>query len=1012
MMTRNTKIPASQWAVAALFAVLSLVTLYLFVHVAEPPQRQPGIKFKQNYTEDALQKALTEAGLQTRLAEIQRASTPVGSREIGRMPGTLGFRNTAALIKSTFTEICGDDNVKTQQFQVVVPVTEYCEILDAKGKPLPGVTLYPFEPNGMATTVLPEQGITGPLVIVKSKAPLDLVEKPLENSIVLNEGLDGSWPMMASMGAQAVIVKEDAIKQGDPDTPAPWTTMATPYDQPYPRFLVRGPIEKFANQPLTIRCKVTWQSESAQNILGVLRAEGQDKEPEALIITSYYDSYSLVPDVAPGGEQAISLAVMLELAKALAPYRATMKRDVIFAATAGHAQTLEGAIRLNQAIEGFTKEFKDHKSFESLRAAHARKADYAKIALDEIIGAEEPWRIDDGKHKADHPKNKGNVAYREQWLQRPKEFRKWFEQCFATVAGEVNLDRRDDFLDARLTWIRAGQPNFREGFDAENASSNERSMAKNRDPLMNAYLAAKAEDNTSGNVITTPFWMVAFNLRPASAGARDRFEEWQYLRKAEAYLERIHAYHTQQMAEIDDSIALRDLFKSYQKTLTVNLELYSGGAQSMRDLSVLMGRKIPGTVVEPQSTDLRNAIDEKVPQNGTDKLFKVSSWGSKDAEGGTNDPNNHSQTLTELESEVWFRCARQAFTVINKTFYPNKIGTPEDTFEGLSTAVLRDQLTPIGKAMLAIAHGKIGFKKIQYIPGNDSIVTFRGTVYASAGVSGAVPNHRVGENTYVHYYQIFGPAALSRGIRICPIISVNPYGEYYRQFNFDMSLWGQPVAVDAARFDDRGHIAYYKDASPKSQSIFKNETFPSSDLAIGNEKPINLQLFRASQVVCYQRGNPKSLNSFAGFNFIQKQGMQAPERSHPEIALGAPGVSAFLDPDCVFYIAMLDGSAANPEVQTFRAFMLNNLAETDAEALKVSTPEKNTLNPKDAADGELVGKGYLAAGWTPSAMPYLNLTFPYFDAAASMIRTHGIRLAKENQYFRADALMLKSQDDA
>lgn len=1052
MMTRNTKIPASQWGVAALFFVLSLITLALFVRVAEPPERQPGVKFNENYDESRL--VVNEAGVKQELAAIQRATAPAGQVKIGRMPGLPGYEATATLIEQTLAASCGRENVLTQQFPVVVPYTQVCEIYDAadpQRRPLPGVTLYPFEPAGMAPTALPPAGITGPLMTVKSKAPLDLVgkDKHLEGSIVLNDGLDTSWAMLASMGAKAVIVKEETFKQGDPDAPAAWTNMTNVYDQPFPRFLAQGPLEKYANKQLGIRCTVVWKSVDARNIIGILRAK--NTASEALVVNCYYDSYSMVPDLAPGAEQALSPAVMLHLVKALAPFRDTMTRDVIFVATAGHAQALEGAVRLNEAIEDFTTSRKDYVSFETQIDEHQTKLGYAQQALG-MLEDETIWRATD------------NNAYRQEWQKQPKAFRDWFESCFTTVAGEINLDRRNRFLDARLAWIRGGQPNFKTGFNAQGRDNTD---WRNRDPLMFDYLAAKRDDNTSGNIITTPFWNVANNLRQqtpsttaadmpdicaehlrpwyekhGSTVACDRFTEWGYLAKARAYFARIEAYHNARIKELTDNIALRAAFKQYDKTLTVNLELYSGGALANRDLAVLMGRRSPGTVVEPQSTDLRNAIDEKVPSKGAEKAYKVTSWGSKDAEATLSDPNIHSQWQTELESEIWFRCARQSFTVINKTFFPAKIGTPEDRFAGLATTGLADQVPPLAKALLAIAHGKVGFKRLQYIPGNDSIVTIRGTVFANAGVSAAIPNHRVGENTFIHpFMQKDAVMTLTRGIHLYPIMQADPYGDYCRRFNFDLSAWGNPITVDALRFDDNGYIAYYKDASAKSQATFKNEIQPSSELTVGSEKPINLEVFRAAQVACYQRGNPKTLNSFASFDFIQKQGMQAPLHAHPEISPAAPGISAFLDPDCVFYIAMLDGSAANPEVQTFRAFMLGNYPEDNTpeslekfaqtylplmseksnsvSAAANPTPDvvakQNTkINPPDADQGELNGQGYLAAGWQAddpqSAMPYLNITFPYFDAAASMIRTNGIRLAKENTYYMADNPMKTAQD--
>ncbi len=61
---------------------------------------------------------------------------------------------------------------------------------------------------------------------------------------------------------------------------------------------------------------------------------------EALIITSYYDSNSVVPDLAPGAEQAMSLAAMLNLVKALAPYKGQLRRDIDFRR---HGRALPGA---------------------------------------------------------------------------------------------------------------------------------------------------------------------------------------------------------------------------------------------------------------------------------------------------------------------------------------------------------------------------------------------------------------------------------------------------------------------------------------------------------------------------------------------------------------------------------------------------------------------------------------------------------------------------------------------
>ncbi|MHB9024599.1 MAG: FtsX-like permease family protein [Armatimonadota bacterium] len=978
MKKQSFSIPFEQWAVAALFAVLTLAILYFFVTFAEPPERKPGSVFKEDYSEKPLADTLSPQGLQGFYNKVKAASMPAGARAIGRMPGSPGFYNTEQLIRKTFDQ--AGLKVETQEFQVIVPVTEYCDILDASGNKLPGVTLYPFEPNGLVPTKLPEKGLSGTLVSTDSSSPLDLLGKKLERkigrqyvgNIVINNGLDASWPTLASMGVSAVIYRdtEAALRKGT-DNPATWTGLLTPVDVAYPRFVAVGPIEKYADQPVTIRCKVTWQSKKVRNIVGVL---GGDKPAnEALVITSYYDSFSLVPELAPGAEQALSVAAMLNLVQAMAPYQGQLKRDVVFVATAGHSESLEGVLRLMQAIENFTKDFKNHHSLEAQLEEAQRKLQYA-VDAQEILKSTEPWQTSE------------NAGYRAKWMKQDPKFRKWFERAFSTVAGEINLGIREQLLQSRLEWIRAGKPAFKEGLDPRTARPEELADITNQHPLLRAYTEIKKMDTRAGNAISTPFWLLAANLSPTGD-----FDNWGYKEKARIYFDEIIAYHTQQKKELEDSRRIRKLFAPYNTTLTVNLELYSGGALKWKDLSVLAGRLRAGTLVEPQSTDLRNTIAEKA---GSD--FLVTSWGSRDVEGRPNDPNIHGnqKNFTALESSVWFKCGRLAFTIVTKNFFPAKIGTPDDSFDDVITENVALQLPAIGKALLAVANGKINFKALKYLPGNDPLRVCRGNVFASVGTSSLVPNHRMGKNVFVHFYPSPAGSPLeletaARGIRRFPIIQASPYGEFSRSFTLhDITPWGQPAVFDAVRFDDDGNLVYYKDASKTSQGIFKNELVPAKDLELGNDKPVNLELFRATQVACFQTGNPKTLDSFKGFTFLKSVGLDEPDRSH----MGIAGTAAFfvpfyayLEPDADFYIALKDGSAGNPDIQTTRAFMMN----VDPDQKEIPTGE-----------AELDGRGYLAID-TP------NITFPYFDAAASMLRTNLKRLRLQEKYNMADAQMLE-----
>ena len=65
-----------------------------------------------------------------------------------------------------------------------VPVTEYCEILDASGNPLEGITIHPMMPAGLMPLVLPPEGITARLLATDDMRLSQLDGLDPENTIV------------------------------------------------------------------------------------------------------------------------------------------------------------------------------------------------------------------------------------------------------------------------------------------------------------------------------------------------------------------------------------------------------------------------------------------------------------------------------------------------------------------------------------------------------------------------------------------------------------------------------------------------------------------------------------------------------------------------------------------------------------------------------------------------------------------------------------------------------------
>ena len=953
------KTMASQWIVAGLFVGLTLAALYGFVRVGEPDERAPQGRFRDDYSEKPLADALAGHGFETRLAEIAAAGSAPGEAAVGRMSGSPGFYRTEQLILEAYR--AAGLEIQTQALPVVVPVTEFCEILDGDGRRIDDVQVFPFEPAGFLPTALPAGGITGALVEVENLQPEHLAGHAPERSIVVTT-LDAAsdWSTLPAIGVPALLVKEERedIRRAlrtSPDQQDNWAGLTTAHSVTFPRFLVRGPIERYAGRPVTLRCRVAWQTREVRNLIGVLRSERP--RDEALVVTSFYDSSSVVPDLAPGAEQSISLAAMLDYVRALAPYRDDLQRDVVFVAVAGHFQAMAGERQLLEAIATFSAGGDQGRPFEARKDEEQRQYDLAVRGLD-VLG-----RLASGGGGGEA----GGTSLQQRWADEPEDIRAWLAERQKTVAGEVCLDRKEDALQARLAHLRTGGPAFRDGFDDVGATDEQRKDPANTHPLLARYLAAKTLENRAAHFMSLPLCELA---------GREEYAAWGYAERLRAYLERIAEHHRRQLRELDDRIAVRDLFGRYKRTLTVALDMYSGGYRRQSDLAVLVGIAGIGTVVEPQVSELANAIQEEVPAPEGVPAFNVVNWGSLDAAARRDFPNANGN----LTSALWHRCGRMAFTVANREYAPSagtRIVSPEDTLENLNqTDVLRQHVPALGKALLAVAYGRVTFKTLSPAAWRGSVFALRGTVYANAGSSDIVAGHRMAGRTFA---RVANTSSLlgARGIRPMPLLEANPYGEFEAPLLTELP-W--TFSMEAARFADDGCVAFIKDDSDASQAIFKNQGLSASSVsATGSQppKPVNIALFRCAPVSIFDQGNPTTMKAFKRLEFLVCQGMSAPTRLHRET------ITTFLPPDTVFYAALLDGAAGNEEVQTYRAFMLG------------VDPDE----PIGANEPELHGRGYLAAD-TPT------LTWAHVDAAASMLRTAEKRLGVQRRFGMADTQML------
>ncbi|MEI6971279.1 MAG: FtsX-like permease family protein [bacterium] len=887
---------------AGVFILIGLAVLAGFVLFGEPEERKPRVTTGIPYDEKPMDEALLRHGFEQRLQDIAAAGS--------RLTGSPGCERVEAMVSNVFRQAGLDVSVQT--FDVTVPFTEVCEIRDAStGLLLEGVSMHPFMPAGMMPISCT---FTAQLVATEAAEVRWLTgHNPREVVVVTTVDGGASWPELAAAGVPAMIVRDDPELDGmrsNPDQSAAWRSLVSGVESVFPCFYATGPIEKFAGRTVTVNCRVSWQERPARNVIGVLR--GNKPRAEALVVSAYYDSMSVVPDVSPGAEQSVPLAAMLDIVEAIAPYRGKLFNDVVFVATAGHAQGMAGVARILEAVERFSSAGRtDYVTFEAKRAEHVK----ALAELDK-----------DGK-------------------------------LIRTAAGEVHLVRREEFLKARLDYLRAGSPLFRDGFDSARATDDERRSPANVHPLQLAYKEARKKDLDAANRVS---------LKPEELLAQPEYN---------AAIQRIRGeaaeWHKKQIDRVDDLIRVRNLFGAYKQTFTLNLALNSGGSLCHSNVSLIVGYPGAGAEVEPQVSSMARLLTGRTPD------VKALSWGARDTDGS---PTKLSMDSADLESEAWFHCGFLSFSLCNAGFVPPKLSTPEDTLAAWNPDVLRKHVPAAGRLVLALAAGHVEFKPV---PAGQfkAVGSLHGTIFAEAGSSTVVPTHPMGQRTVVRVVREDSSARGrtlfdTGGVCVYPVVTCSPYGTYERPIAFDVSTW-MKLTVDAARFDDQWRIIFCNDFSLLSQSTYPSVGVDAASLlatAGRAAKPVHAGMFRCVPLAIYPVINPQSQQQFKGMSLMGRQGMSAPARSR----IGP--IVAFLEPDTMVYAAFMDGAADNPEILTARAFMLN-------------VPADQAIT--NAAEPELWGLGYLAAD-TPL------IAWPQFDTAASMLRTATKRLNLQQRFNMAD----------
>ncbi len=269
--------------------------------------------------------------LQSRIEEL----TALGSR----MSGYSGNEQAADLVLNAFEEL--GMKTYTQEFNLPTPL-ETSASLDVNGT---SYEVHGLWPNLCRTSAVPVEGLTGPVIYVGKGDLADFNGMSVKDAIVLMDFNSGqAWLHAPLLDAAAVVfIGADNTTRGEAEVK--WLRVPVNVPRVWLDPADAEPLKAAAEQhaQATLKVNIDWEDKVNRNIIGILPGSDPEMSKEAIVLEAYYDSISVVPAVAPGAENAVSIATLLELAEIYSQEQYRPKRSIIFLACSGHFEALAGA---------------------------------------------------------------------------------------------------------------------------------------------------------------------------------------------------------------------------------------------------------------------------------------------------------------------------------------------------------------------------------------------------------------------------------------------------------------------------------------------------------------------------------------------------------------------------------------------------------------------------------------------------------------------------------------------
>ncbi|MEM3945376.1 MAG: M28 family peptidase [Candidatus Micrarchaeia archaeon] len=259
-----------------------------------------------------------------------------------RVTGYPGSYIAANYIINRFKEL----GLKTiiQNYTVLSPIDGNDYIVVKTENNFYKIKAYSLWPNLVQTCKTSKEGISGKLVYVGQGSYQELSGKPINGSIVLMDfNSEDNWVQAAALGAKGIIFVEPNESNY---AEARSKFLLTPVYVPrlyisYNDSLLIFKLLKDSNNELnvTIFNEMTFKNVVGQNIIGIIK--GTEYPNDIIVVSAHYDTWSIVPALAPSEDEATSISTLLDFARIFSKY--PPKRTIWFVALSGHYEALAGA---------------------------------------------------------------------------------------------------------------------------------------------------------------------------------------------------------------------------------------------------------------------------------------------------------------------------------------------------------------------------------------------------------------------------------------------------------------------------------------------------------------------------------------------------------------------------------------------------------------------------------------------------------------------------------------------